>query len=75
MASAFRKISAYAKTGAEDIARKQAAIAACLINDYINWLGFRPSTQTESERAITLPGNHAVTGFNPPRPFKGLPIL
>lgn len=75
MANAFRKIAAYANTRKESITRKQAAIAAQILNNYVNWLGYNPNDQNEAKRTIQMPGGKNVVVFEPGVPDKGLPAI
>lgn len=75
LADDFRKAAAYSNTRKENIARKQAAIAACIINGYVNWLGFNPAKQTESERTVSILGSRDITVFSAQKPFKGVPQI
>lgn len=75
MAGAFRKVSAYANTRKESIVRKQAAIAAQILNNYVNWLGFNPYTQKENQRTVQMPNGKSVVVFEPRPPDAGLPEI
>lgn len=75
MAEAFRKVAAYANTRKESIVRKQAAIAAQILNNYVNWLGFNPYSQKESQRTVQMPNGKSVVVFEPRVPDNGLPEI
>lgn len=75
MAKAFRKVAAYANTRKESIVRKQAAISAQILNNYVNWLGFNPYSQKESQRTVQMPNGKSVVVFEPRVPDKGLPEI
>lgn len=75
LSHALRKAAAYANTSKSGIARRQAAIASRMINDYIDWLGYNPRTQTKGQRSIQLHGGSLVTVFDEPPQINGLPVL
>lgn len=68
----FRKVAAYANTDKPKIARRQAAIAARILNDYINWLDF--ANQNKGERTITVFGQEAKV-FEPHPDIQGVPDI
>ncbi|MDE5879083.1 MAG: putative virulence factor, partial [Desulfovibrio sp.] len=65
MAEAFRRASAYANTSRESIARKEAGIAAGILNSYVDWLGLDPRTHDEKARTLSLPGAKSTVVFTP----------
>lgn len=75
MAAEFRKISAYANTRKESITRKQSAIAANMLNGYVDWLGYNPREKGEKDRTFQLYGGKTVTVFEPVPEIHGLPKI
>lgn len=75
MSQAFRKAASYADAHRESIVNKQAAIAARIINNYVDWMGFNPQTQNERERTVTLPGAKSAVVFQPHEPIGAVPQL
>ena len=75
MAEAFRKASAYANTSRESIARKEASIAAGILNSYVDWLGLDPRSHDEKARTLALPGAKATEVFAPLPEVTGQPEL
>lgn len=75
LAEEFRRAAAYANTGKVGIARRQAALAARLINDYVDWLGYNPRLKNKEQRTITLPGSGARTMFEPRPELCGMPDI
>lgn len=75
LADAFRSAAAYANTRKEVILRKQAAIAAQTINDYVDLLGFKSAVQEGKEHSITLPNGKSYKVFSPHKAIDGLPVL
>ncbi|WP_297049286.1 virulence factor SrfC family protein [uncultured Desulfovibrio sp.] len=75
MAEAFRRASAYANTSRESIARKEASIAASILNGYVDWLGFDPRTHDEKARTLSLPGAKSTEVFAPAPPVPDPPVL
>ncbi|MDE7241897.1 virulence factor SrfC family protein, partial [Desulfovibrio sp.] len=75
MARAFRRASAYANTSRESIARKEAGIAAGILNSYVDWLGLDPRTHDEKARTLALPGAKSTVVFTPPPEAGEMPKL
>lgn len=75
MAAEFRRVAAYANTQKTSITRRQAALAARMINEYVDWLGFNPHNQNDAERTVQLPGNRNTVVFQPAPTLTGLPVL
>ncbi len=75
MAQDFRKAAAYANTSNESIVRKQAAIAARLLNSFVDWLGLDPLSQDAEKRSVLLPGGKKTELFNTQAEFEGMPKL
>ena len=75
MAEAFRRVSAYANTSRESIARKEAAIAAGILNSYVDWLGLDPRKNDEKARTVALPGSPGAVVFTPEPGVEGTPHL
>ncbi|WP_165079295.1 MULTISPECIES: virulence factor SrfC family protein [unclassified Desulfovibrio] len=75
MAEAFRRASAYANTSRESIARKEAGIAAGILNSYVDWLGLDPRTHDEKARTVALPGSKSAVVFPPLPAVEGVPQL
>ncbi|MDE7371073.1 MAG: virulence factor SrfC family protein, partial [Desulfovibrio sp.] len=75
MAEAFRRASAYANTSRESIARKEAGIAAGILNSYVDWLGLDPRTHDEKARTVALPGSASAVVFPPQAAVEGTPQL
>lgn len=75
MAGAFRRASAYANTSRESIARKEASIAANILNGYVDWLGLDPRTHDEKARTLSLPGAKSTVVFTPVPPVPDPPVL
>ncbi|MBD5417775.1 MAG: type III effector HopL1 [Desulfovibrio sp.] len=75
MAEAFRRASAYANTSRESIARKEAGIAAGILNSYVDWLGLDPRTHDEKARTVALPGSASAVVFPPQPAVEGTPQL
>lgn len=71
----FHKAAAYANTTKESIARKQAAIAMRMLNTYIDWLGFQPYKQSDSERTLRIFGSKDRVVFSPHEEIKDVPVL
>ncbi len=75
LAEAFRKAASFSDANNSGIVARQAAIAARMINDYVDWLGYNPATRTDSERTVHLPGGASPVVFATPPPLAGLPKL
>lgn len=75
MAEAFRRASAYANTSRESIARKEASIAAGILNSYVDWLGLDPRSHDEKARTLSLPGAKSTVVFAPLPEVPGSPVL
>lgn len=75
LTEAMRKAAAYANTSKGSIARRQSAIAARMLNEYVDWLGFNPHIQPDSERTVQLHGGKSVVVFKPAPQTDGLPHL
>ena len=70
----FRDIARPVDVSREDKARKQAAVAAILLNDFVCWLGKKPGECTPSERTVEFNGEKASVFADLP-PVNGLPVL
>lgn len=75
LAEEFRKAAAYANTSKGSIARRQAALAARIINEYVDWLGYNPRVKSDAERAIQIPGGRAPVVFQRRELLTGLPDI
>jgi hypothetical protein len=72
MEQRLREAARYADADRELLVWKLSALAADVINTYINWLGFDPRASPERERRIGFGGKER-TLFLPPPAFSGLP--
>ena len=70
----LRKASRYSNMDKNLILWKQVGLAANILNSYIDWLGFDPRHNSESQRTLAI-GNRQRTVFQTPPPVKGLPEL
>ncbi|MBQ7585808.1 MAG: type III effector HopL1, partial [Desulfovibrionaceae bacterium] len=70
MISDFHKAAEYVNTQKESIVWQEAAIAANLINSYIDWLGLDPRKKNKAEREIKL-GSSVIEVFKPKSPVEG----
>ena len=71
---ALRAAGRYANISKERLVWKQAALAAGVINTFMDWLGFDPGCKNEEERTISF-GDKPRTLFSPLPPVEGLPSL
>ena len=71
MIAAFHKVAEYVNTQKESIVWQEAAIAANLINSYIDWLGYDPRAKEVAAREVRI-GNKAVEVFAPKPEVIGL---
>ena len=71
---ALRKAARYANVEKERLLWKQAGLAAGIINNYTDWLGFDPRSKSDAERTVTFGSRQRVL-FSPPPETDGLPTL
>ena len=62
MIAEFHKVAEYVNTQKESIVWQEAAIAAHLINSYVDWLGYDPRADQENAREVRI-GNRSVAVF------------
>ena len=72
--AALRSASEYANIDTERQIWKQASLAATLINAYVDYLGYDPSSTSEEERTIKGKERSTVLFASPP-PVRGYPAL
>lgn len=70
----IRQAGRYANISKERLVWKQAALAAGVINAFVDWLGFDPAKKSESERVVSL-GGKSRTLFSPLPEVTGAPPL
>lgn len=71
----FRETAAYANTARENIAKKQAAIATSILNDFVDWLGFSPRKSGSQPLEVQLLNGKSAPVFLPHPEIQGVPVI
>lgn len=74
MENALKMASRYANIEKERLVWKQAALAAGVVNAFLNWFGFDPASKNEAQRTVSF-GSKTRVLFTPLPEIDGLPPL
>ncbi len=74
MEEGLRQVSNYANVEKGRLLWKQVSLAASILNNFINFLGYHPRELNTMRRTVSIAGKER-TLFNPVPAVKGLPVL